>query len=196
MQIAGGISLQELSRLLGGAAATFGHIPTQRSVENDDSDPDYVDEEEEDEDTGSYYGQYQRTAHQWFPAVTEPQEAGLHLLMSGEFGRVGQRLGQKRNNTDVARLLRDRGTKAQPFNYREDITGVSLLTSCCIFHDLLHFRHRTLCLTQMVLQSLLPQQIYTLDNSLKVWFFSLISDLQCRLVPVPRFFLLLHMQPK
>jgi hypothetical protein len=180
MQIVGGISLQELSRLLGGAAATFGHPPAQGSVENDDSDPDYVDEEEEEEeDAGSYYGQYQRTAHQWFPAVTEPQEAGSHLLMSGEFGRVGQRLGQRRNNMDVARLLRDRGMKARPFNYREDITSVSLSTSCCIFHDLLHFRRRTLCLTQTALQSPLPQQIYTLDNSPKVWFLYLIANLQC-----------------
>jgi len=128
MQIVGGISLQDLSRLLGGAAATFGRI---RGVENDDGDPDYVDEEEED--AGSYYGQYQRTAHQWFPAVTDPQEAGLHLLMSGEFGRVGQKLGQRHNNMDVARLLRDRGTKARSFNYREDIISVSWSTSCCIF---------------------------------------------------------------
>jgi WD repeat-containing protein 23 len=130
-----GISFQELTRLLGGAAATFGHISAPNTVENDDSDPDYIDEEDDDDDLGSYYGRYQRTNHQWFPAITEPQEAGLNLLMSGEFGRVGQRLGSRRSNMDVARLLRDRGTKTRPSNYKEDIASVSLSTSCETYHD-------------------------------------------------------------
>jgi WD repeat-containing protein 23 len=121
-----GISLQELSRLLGGAAASFGRIPTQ-PVENEESDPDYVDEEEEEDDNEDY-DQYHGAAHQWFPAVTEPQEDGLNLLINGEFGRVGQRLETIRNNINVTKLLRDRGRMARPSNYKEDIASVSLST--------------------------------------------------------------------
>jgi WD repeat-containing protein 23 len=93
-----------------------------------------VDEEDDDEDPGSYYGQYQRTAHQWFPAVTEPQEAGLNLLMSGEFGRVGQRL-RTDNNMDVTRRLRDRATTPRYSNFKEDILSVCSPTPCELYCD-------------------------------------------------------------
>ncbi|TFK56756.1 WD40 repeat-like protein [Heliocybe sulcata] len=48
----------------------------------------------------------------FFPEVKEPQEAGVNLLMSGEFGRIGHRLksshGQKHIN--MYRSIRDRAT--------------------------------------------------------------------------------------
>jgi WD repeat-containing protein 23 len=119
-----GIGFQELSRLLGGAAATFGQVPAQLTAENDDNedDPDYIDEDEDgDDQEQGYYG---RTAPQWFPAVTEPQEAGVKLLMSGEFGRVRKGLESKGNKMSPARLLRDQATKARFSNHQEDITSV------------------------------------------------------------------------
>ena len=45
--------------------------------------------------------------------------------MSGEFGRVGQRL-RTHNNLDVTRLLRNRATTARYSNYKEDILSVRL----------------------------------------------------------------------
>lgn len=128
-----GIGLVELSRLLGSASASFGlqsgaRGQTRVTIEDDDNDEDYVDEEEEEEEEEStYYGSQQRTPQQWFPPIKEPQEAGTKLLLSGEYGRMGARVGSTDARVDITRLLRERGTRARPSNYKEDVTSVSYL---------------------------------------------------------------------
>ncbi|KAG8698821.1 hypothetical protein FRC08_005685, partial [Ceratobasidium sp. 394] len=59
------------------------------SVEVDDDDDDYEDEDEDDDEDVQHtlWGRhnFNRVAH-YFPPITSPQEAGLKLLYSGDFG--------------------------------------------------------------------------------------------------------------
>ncbi|KAF8846158.1 WD40 repeat-like protein [Paxillus ammoniavirescens] len=56
---------------------------------------------------------------QWFPPHTEPHEKGVELLMSGEFGRVSNKVKSNNGRKNISRLLLDRrGTM-----YREELAS-------------------------------------------------------------------------
>lgn len=118
------IGLHELTRLLASASGTFGAPGGNGVADEDEDDEDYLDEGDDEEAWVGRRGE--RRTHQYFPVVTEPQKAGMDLLMSGEFGRVKQRLGSGRNKVDLAKVLYSRGTKIGPI-YNEDSSSVSLV---------------------------------------------------------------------
>ncbi|OSD03189.1 WD40 repeat-like protein [Trametes coccinea BRFM310] len=94
--------------------------------DDDENDADYVDEEEDDDDDVDYWSTGTHThwdrTRDWWPKITEPQEEGMSLLMSGEFGRVQHQLKSRSGYKNVARNLLNRSTSARP-TYREDITS-------------------------------------------------------------------------
>jgi DDB1- and CUL4-associated factor 11 len=73
------------------------------------------DEEDEDEEDDYYAQPTISPKPSWTEPYKEPQEAGVRLLISGEYGRVGpkikSRLHQRRN---VSRMLEDRRMKLRP----------------------------------------------------------------------------------
>lgn len=125
-----GIGLQELSRLLASASSSFGRtrLMQARAAEEDDNDPDYIDSDDDDDDQDGPYYRGHRKPRLWFKPHTEPQEAGTRLLMGGEFGRVGDRIGSRRGNVNIAKVMRDRASQARPSIYKEDMANVSDLS--------------------------------------------------------------------
>jgi WD repeat-containing protein 23 len=63
------------------------------------------------------------------PPVGKPQEAGSHLLMSGEFGRIGKKTASRRENVNIARVLTNPPALFCPASYKEDISG-NLVPNC------------------------------------------------------------------
>ncbi|KAJ7070505.1 WD40-repeat-containing domain protein [Mycena amicta] len=90
--------------------------------------PDPADEEEEDDDEDDgdereYRRALRQSSHKaYFKEVKEPQEAGVRLLHSGDFGRVGPKIRSRGNNLNIAKTLRSRASQARPRFYREDYT--------------------------------------------------------------------------
>jgi WD repeat-containing protein 23 len=86
----------------GGRVVRLVHQPRPTSLE--------VRTEPEDEDD-FYYPPFwgpaqglQQAGDNWYPKVTEPQPAGVKLLMSGDFGNARNRLGTPRNSNIYYRL--------------------------------------------------------------------------------------------
>ncbi|KAI0073704.1 WD40 repeat-like protein [Panus rudis PR-1116 ss-1] len=79
-------------------------------------------EEEDDEDDYGYYPPHDAEAESIFEDVAEPQQAGLELLQSGEFGRVGHQYKSRDQENNIAKTLMDRGTKLRP-TPREDVAS-------------------------------------------------------------------------
>ncbi|KAJ7157164.1 WD40 repeat-like protein [Mycena filopes] len=99
------ITLEDLNRLLGAA------------------EPEEA-EEDDDEDEDEYYRAFRNTGHSlYFKEVTEPQEAGVQLLHSGDFGRVGNKIKSRRGDLNIAKVLRSRASQARPKFYKEDYTS-------------------------------------------------------------------------
>ncbi|KAF8079014.1 WD40-repeat-containing domain protein [Lyophyllum atratum] len=111
-----GINLHDLTRLLGSAGVRGGRLQ-DFALQEEDPDED----EDEDEDD-NYYNAYRASAHvQWTgPKTTEPQQAGVELLDSGDFGRVAHKLRSRRNDINIAKLILNRAQRAQPHTYKED----------------------------------------------------------------------------
>lgn len=118
--------LLELRRLLDSASAFGGASDHAAAVGDEDDDSDYVDEEEEPQRNTDLRHVPQR----WFAPVKLPQEAGVRLLMGGEFGRTERRLGKDRPNVNLSRFLRDRGTRIRPLNHKEDVASVGAAVIC------------------------------------------------------------------
>lgn len=88
------------------------------------------DREDEDSDNDDDDDEYPASSHwnkQWFPPHTEPQKRGVELLMSGEFGRVGNKLRSSRGSRNVSRLLLDRSCKPRGTLSREELTSVRFI---------------------------------------------------------------------
>ncbi|KAG5647678.1 hypothetical protein DXG03_008401 [Asterophora parasitica] len=111
-----GVNLQDLSRLLGSA----GTRPRQAGAFAY-GDEDEEDEEEEDEDD-DYYSAFRAAAREpWTgPVITEPQQAGLELLNSGDFGRVGHKFRTRRSDFNVAKFILNRTKRPQLTPHKED----------------------------------------------------------------------------
>ncbi|KAJ7757545.1 WD40 repeat-like protein [Mycena metata] len=103
------ITLEDLNRLLG--------IGEPEEAEEDEDDDD-----EEDQ----YHRAFRNTNHTlYFKEVTEPQEAGVKLLHSGDFGRVGNKIKSRRGDLNITKVLRSRASQARPKFYKEDyISGL------------------------------------------------------------------------
>lgn len=115
------ITLQDLARLMSvGAAARIGNnrVTIQHEDFEDEDDGDYMDEDDEDDHSPSHQ------SSQWFPPVTEPQQAGLDLLASGEFGRVGIKHRTRRNNMNISRSVLNQFYQHIPMPSREDTQSV------------------------------------------------------------------------
>lgn len=56
----------------------------------------------------------------------EPQEAGVRLLMGGEFGRVGAKIDMRSQGHNIARQILSRRSRLRPVP-KEDITQASML---------------------------------------------------------------------
>lgn len=84
---------------------------------------------------GSHY-------HQWFPEVKEPQQAGMELLMSGEFGQVRNKMRFRCKHLNVSKRVRDRTCHIRGTLFKEDVASVSFndhhvrnLTSFSVSHS-------------------------------------------------------------
>lgn len=97
------VPIAQLARMFGG-----------RGVAIDEDDDD-----EDDDDEEVVRGYPQARSQNWFPKVTEPQEAGLNLLASGEFGRVRNILDRRHKRNMYDRLRRT--SVASRTVYREDL---------------------------------------------------------------------------
>lgn len=87
--------------------------------------PPWADEDDEADDNeysgGSHWNK------QWYPPHTEPQKKGVELLMSGEFGRVGNKLRSNKGRRNISRLLLDRSCKPGVTQFREELTSVRFI---------------------------------------------------------------------
>lgn len=111
----GGITLHDISRLLAQSSPQRG--ATIRNFGRNDDD----DEDDEDEYEPNY-----RAGNKWFPEVTEPQQAGVELLRSGDFGRVADKLRSRRSDINVAKLVYKRSMKPELVSYKEDYATVRI----------------------------------------------------------------------
>ncbi|KAF9486361.1 WD40 repeat-like protein [Pholiota conissans] len=111
------ITLQDLARLMGASAGTRlgGRIQIQHEDLEDEEDGDYMDEDEDDDYSPSFQNS------QWFPPVTEPQQEGLELLASGEFGRVGVKHRTRSDNLNISKGVLNQLYRPIPTPSREDI---------------------------------------------------------------------------
>ena len=111
---------------------------TSRRGGEDDNDPNIEDGEQggqiddEDEDDNdlepSYWGRPPVRTPKWFPLVTEPHEAGLKLLMGGEFGRVGVEARSWKGSSDISKAILSRRSKLRQ-TPKQDIANVRSLYS-------------------------------------------------------------------
>lgn len=120
-----GVSLQDLSRIIGsarGGAQTGRYTFVSNVGEEDDF------EDDDDDEEGDYFGAtptYAREAWKG-PKITEPQQAGVELLNSGDFGRVANKTRARRNDANLAKLIFKRATELQPTSYKEDYANVGV----------------------------------------------------------------------
>jgi hypothetical protein len=112
-------------------------------VEDDDNDPEYMDEDDDDE---NIYSLPKTSLEQ----PSEPQDAGVELLNSGDFGRVGVKAAVRHMDMNITKLLRSRVYQVQPSTYKEQYAHVSRFI---IFINQISSPHfRVLSLIQMVPQ--------------------------------------------
>lgn len=60
----------------------------------------------------------------------KPQQAGVELLMSGEFGRVGHKRQSRAGRRNLAKAILNRGYSTRPI-VTEDLSAVSSSSSIC-----------------------------------------------------------------
>jgi WD repeat-containing protein 23 len=88
-----------------------------------------ADEEEElsnDEDGHNHHHEKSRTHSKLISKMNEPQEAGLNLLMSGEFGRISNKAIHHRKRTNISKLVTNSPARFSPECYKADISNVCL----------------------------------------------------------------------
>ncbi|KAF7347354.1 WD-REPEATS-REGION domain-containing protein [Mycena venus] len=106
-----GITLDDLNRLL-------------RATEEPEAEATEGGEEDEEDSEDEYYRAFRNTGHAaYFNKVTRPQEPGVRLIHSGDFGRVGPKIKSRRKDLNIAKQLRNRASQARPRFYKEDYTS-------------------------------------------------------------------------
>ncbi|KDQ63158.1 hypothetical protein JAAARDRAFT_147176 [Jaapia argillacea MUCL 33604] len=106
-----GINIRDLVRILGIGSGGFGR-----------GRPDDDDEDEEDDDDTTGYPPFSTASQSWMPEVKEPQKEGVELLMSGDFGRVQNKILSRSKGLNVAKQLASRSMSVRR-PYREDIAA-------------------------------------------------------------------------
>lgn len=117
---------------------------TSRRAGADDNDSNVEDgepgtqnhdgDEDSDELEYGYWGRSHARTPRWFPPITTPQEAGLKLLMGGEFGRVGIEARSWKGSTDLSRVILSRRSRLRPTT-KQDIANVRAACSVGISLD-------------------------------------------------------------
>lgn len=94
--------------------------------DDDEDDEDYDPEEDDDDDGDAWYYPGVSSRRTWVPPVTtEPQEAGVKLLNSGEFGYVGPKHRARPNHANVAKAILSAASKpSSSFTPKEELTTV------------------------------------------------------------------------
>ncbi|KAI0275309.1 WD40-repeat-containing domain protein [Gloeopeniophorella convolvens] len=85
-----------------------GNVDQNGRANNRAGEDEQVDEEDDDDDDDNDFSYYRRRrvkTPKWFPAVKEPQEAGMRLLMSGEFGRVRSESRRQGQNVSITKAI-------------------------------------------------------------------------------------------
>ncbi|ESK84092.1 wd repeat protein [Moniliophthora roreri MCA 2997] len=93
----------------------------------EEDEEEWVDEDDgmDDDDRGYYGIRNSRQHKQWIPPHTSSQAAGIELLNSGDFGRVGPKMRARNDPPDVslAKMIKSRLSKPYANLYREDLTS-------------------------------------------------------------------------
>lgn len=95
----------------------------------EESQSDSHDEHDEYDDLA--YGYWRRPPSKtpkWFPSVTGPQDAGLELLRSGEFGRIGIEARSRKGSASFAKAILSRRSKLRQ-TPKQDIANVQAIHS-------------------------------------------------------------------
>jgi len=112
------LTLRDMARLLSVTRASDNRATHHHQPEvDDDDDEDYMDDDDEEYPS-------RRPMRPFFPPVTEPQKAGVELLASGEFGRVGVKSRDRRQRFNVARTVLNQGNHPVPSLNREELSSV------------------------------------------------------------------------
>jgi hypothetical protein len=99
--------------------------------DNEPGTPENDDDDDDDELAYGYWGRPRARTPKWFPPVTTPQEAGLKLLMGGEFGRVGVEARSWKGNTDISKVILSGRSRLRPTS-KQDIASVRTISSLWI----------------------------------------------------------------
>ena len=166
--------------------------PRASGEENDSIDDDVRESQDNDDDEDyemeySPWGRPYAQTPRWFSPVTEPQEAGIRLLMGGEFGRIGVEAQSRKGSANFSKVILSSRSKLRP-TPRQDITNVR--AGYMLKISLAHGR-RTSSRTPLVRPSRPWQRTYTVANILQVRMrlhLNMLSDLPA----LSRLFLLLH----
>ncbi|THV01435.1 WD40 repeat-like protein [Dendrothele bispora CBS 962.96] len=111
-----------IAQLFGSGRITF------VGEDDDEEDADYMDndsdENEDWRDDPSYmddepYGA-SRPQKLWTAPPTTPQDAGVELIKSGEFGRVSPKIRARRGHNNLAKVISNRLSRPHPALYKED----------------------------------------------------------------------------
>lgn len=97
--------MNQVRSLLAAAQARGVHGSISHSTGDDEDDPDYLPSDVDELDEFSYipWSRHRHQASYKFQPFTEPQKAGVELLNSGEFGRIGAK-----KIVNIRRKLKDR----------------------------------------------------------------------------------------
>lgn len=92
-----------------------------------DTDEDEEDDEDDDYDYHHYAPFGTVVGAPWKgPETTEPQNEGVELLNSGDFGRVGNKARTRRNCINLANLILNRSRHPRPVSNMEDYAAVRI----------------------------------------------------------------------
>ncbi|KAF5368500.1 hypothetical protein D9758_002148 [Tetrapyrgos nigripes] len=99
-------------------------------LDNDDDDEDmdsdsvYNDDDREWQDEDDLLHNPYRSAREnqkiWIPPASTPQEAGVELIKSGDFGRVSPKIRARRGHNNLAKVISNRLSRPHPVLYKED----------------------------------------------------------------------------
>jgi hypothetical protein len=157
-----------LLRMPGDDLATSQHAGGNDNDPNvEDGEPVTQNDDEGDDDDELEYGYWGRSharTPKWFPPVTTPQEAGLKLLMGGEFGRIGIQARAWKGNTDVSKVILSRRSRLRPTS-KQDIANVRAV---CSVGNTLDHENSPSYRTPVVRLSRHCAITYTVANTLKV----------------------------
>ena len=168
--------------------------PRASGEENDSIDDDVRESQDNDDDEDyemeySPWGRPYAQTPRWFSPVTEPQEAGIRLLMGGEFGRIGVEAQSRKGSASFSKAILSSRSELRP-TPRQDIANVR---AGYMFE--ISFAHgptgRTSSRTPLVRPSRPWQRIYTVANILQVRT-RLHLYMLSALPALSRLFLLLH----